>query len=385
MRFFHLADLHIGKKVNGYSMIDDQKIILENIVECIEKEKPEAVVLAGDIYDRRNPPIEAVSLFDRFVSKVILDLHVPIVAIGGNHDGGERLGFANAIQAEAGLHLIGNFLWPIPVVRLMDHEGPVDFYLMSYADLPILHTVVPETMSMDYADAMDWILSHTELDKNARNILVAHGVVIGEEGVETCDSERVLSIGGSESWSSDSLKAFDYVALGHLHQAQRSGSDAIRYAGSLMQYSFSEEKHEKVMLDVSIDGNGDVVVSTIPLKAPRKLVTVQGYLENLLRVPPEIEPHKNDYLRVILEDEGALIEPMQRLKSCYPNIMLLERVNLTHLQNEFFKLDAAQDNKNMSPMELFRSFYQLMMESQPDEEMCAIMREVFEQVQKEKI
>ena len=385
MRFFHLADLHIGKKVNGYSMIDDQKIILDHIIECIENEKPDAIILAGDIYDRRNPPIEAVSLFDEFVSRVILNLHVPILAIGGNHDGGERLGFANAIQAEAGLHLVGNFTWPIPVVRLMDEAGPVDFYLMSYADLPILHTIVPETVAMDYAEAMDWILSHTDIDRNARNVLIAHGVVIGEEGIETCDSERILSIGGSESWSSDSLKMFDYVALGHLHQAQRSGSDSIRYAGSLMQYSFSEENHVKVMLDVSIDANGKLKINSIPLKSPRKLVTVKGNLENLLKVPEEIEPNRNDYLRVILEDEGALIEPMQRLKSCYPNIMLLERANVPTMQNELFRLDITGEKKNMSPMELFVSFYQLMNESEPSQEMYSIMQEVFEQVQRESI
>ena len=205
MRFFHLADLHIGKKVNGYSMVDDQRVILKQVTRLIAQEKPNALILAGDIYDRRNPPIEAVSLFDEFVSEVVLDLKVPILAIGGNHDGGERLGFANAIQAKVGLHLVGNFTWPIPKVRFEDEKGPVDVYLMAYADLAVLHTVVPETEGLSYVQAMDWILNHTEVDEKARNVLVAHGVVTGDDELVTSDSERVLSIGGTEYWKSASL------------------------------------------------------------------------------------------------------------------------------------------------------------------------------------
>ena len=154
MKLFHLADLHIGKKVNGYSMIDDQRFVLDQVIARIRAEQPDALILAGDIYDRRNPPVEAVALFDAFVSQVVLELDVPVLAIGGNHDGGERLGFANAIQAKAGLHLAGAFSWPLPKVRLTDADGPVDVYLMAYADLAVLHRLVPETEDMDYAMAL---------------------------------------------------------------------------------------------------------------------------------------------------------------------------------------------------------------------------------------
>lgn len=383
MRFFHLADLHIGKKVNGYSMVDDQRVILEQVTTLIAQENPDALILAGDIYDRRNPPIEAVSLFDDFVSKVVLDLKVPILAIGGNHDGGERLGFANAIQAKVGLHLMGNFTWPIPKVRFEDEEGPVDVYLMAYADLAVLHAVVPETADLNYVQAMDWVLNHTEVDKAARNVLVAHGVVTGDEELVTSDSERVLSIGGTEYWKSASLSNFDYVALGHLHQQQRAGDERIRYAGSLMQYSFSEEMHQKVMLDVNLSKKEGLRYSSIPLVAPHKLVTIKGCLEDLLKVPAEIKPHQEDYVRVILEDQGSLIEPMQRLKSCYPNIMLLERQANIVIHSDVRTTTAKKSS--LSPLALFEVFFEQVTEQSPDEAMCTVMKEIFEEVQKEEV
>lgn len=384
MKFFHLADLHIGKKVNGYSMIDDQRVLLNQIVAHLAADKPDALILAGDIYDRRNPPVEAVALFDDFVSRVVLEQQVPILAIGGNHDGGERLGFANAIQAKAGLHLVGSFTWPLPKVRLYDADGPVDVTLMAYADLAVLHALVPETAELDFPQAMDWVLRHTDLDPAARQVLVAHGVVTGDAPLETCDSERELSIGGTEYWQSASLAGFDYVALGHLHQAQRAGSERIRYAGSLMQYSFSEENQQKVMLSVTLDKDGALDVQPLPLVGPRRLVTVKGLLDELLSVPERVRVHQNDYLRVVLEDTGSLLEPMQRLKQCYPNIMLMERQALPEVVLDQPLPQAAEGTKR-SPLDMFAAFYEQVMEEAPGEELCAVMKSVFDEVQKEDV
>lgn len=382
MKLFHLADLHIGKKVNGYSMIDDQRFLLEQVIARIRAERPDALILAGDIYDRRNPPVEAVSLFDAFVSQVVLDLAVPVLAIGGNHDGGERLGFANAIQARAGLHLAGAFSWPLPKVRLEDADGPVDVYLMAYADLAVLHQLVPETADMDYAQAMDHILSQTPLDPAARHVLVAHGVVTGDAPLETCDSERTLSVGGTEFWQSASLSAFDYVALGHLHHAQRAGSDHIRYAGSLMQYSFSEEDQEKVMLEVTLSGNS-LQVAALPLQPLRRLVTLRGRLEDLLRLPAEVAPYRDDYLRIVLEDKGSLLEPMQRLKNCYPHVMLLERAALFQTRLDQALPQAQPGGSKRTPLEMFSAFYEQVTDTPPEDALCALMQEIFEEVQKE--
>ena len=324
-----------------------------------------------------------MALFDAFVSQVVLELDVPVLAIGGNHDGGERLGFANAIQAKAGLHLAGAFSWPLPKVRLTDADGPVDVYLMAYADLAVLHQLVPETEGMDYSQAMDHVLSRTALDPAARNVLVAHGVVTGDEALATCDSERTLSIGGTEFWQSASLAAFDYVALGHLHQAQRAGSDRIRYAGSLLQYSFSEENQQKVMLSVQLSADGALQIETLPLNPLRRLVTVRGMLENLLTVPPELSAHRDDYLRVVLEDAGSLLEPMQRLKSCYPYIMLLERASELSTLTDQALPQAQQIGKKRTPLEMFTAFYEQVTDAPADDELCALMQEIFEEVQKE--
>ncbi|MEE0434980.1 MAG: exonuclease SbcCD subunit D [Peptococcaceae bacterium] len=385
MKFYHLADLHIGKKVNGYSMIDDQRVLLDQVLTLMRQEKPDALILAGDIYDRRNPTIEAVTLFDQFISQVILTLDIPILAIGGNHDSGERLGFSNDIQAKAGLHLAGTFSWPLPQVRLYDDAGPLDIILMAYADLAVLHTLVPETASMTYAEAMDWILSHIPLDPQARHVLVAHGVVTGDAPLSTCDSERTLDIGGTEFWQSDSLAAFDYVALGHLHQAQTAGSSRIHYAGSLMQYSFSEEGQQKVLLDITIDAKGELSLEKIPLNAPHKLITIQGRLDDLLTVPTAVAAHRNDYLRIVLEDEGSLLEPMQRLKQCYPNIMLMERLNAYHSMptQQLPSVSQSFVPANHSPLAMFETFYEQMTKTPASEEMRTLMTDIFAEVQKE--
>lgn len=381
MRFFHLADLHIGKKVNGYSMIDDQRVLLNQVAEAIREQKPDALILAGDIYDRRNPPIEAITLFDAFASRVVLEEGVPILAIGGNHDGGERLGFSNAIQAKAGFHLVGNFEWPLPKVRLTTGDGDYDIYLMAYADLALIHTLVPDTQGLDYAEAMDYLMKQLTLDTSVKNILVAHGVVTGSEPLETCDSERMLSIGGTEFWQSEALSDFDYVALGHLHRAQKIASERIQYAGSLMQYSFSEENQQKIMLDVSLESDGVLSCQHIALHAQHHLMTIRGHLEELLGVPTIVAPHKEDYLRVVLEDEGALIEPMQRLKSVYPNIMLLERAARAQIKTQATPVQMVSSKR--SPLDLFDTFYLAVTEEEASEAMRQKMMDIFETLQKE--
>lgn len=385
MKFFHLSDLHIGKKVNGYSMIDDQRDALDQVISYIEASKPDALILAGDIYDRRNPPVEAVKLFDDFLSQVVLAFKVPVLAIGGNHDGGERLGFANAIQAKAGLHLAGAFSWPLPTVRLYDADGPIDVTLMAYADLAVLHALVPETVEMAYPEAMAWVLAHHVLDDSARNLLVAHGVVTGEAPLETCDSERELTIGGTEYWQSDVLQTYDYVALGHLHHAQRAGSDRIRYAGSLLAYSFSEEGQQKVMLSVSLDGTGQLQIEPLPLKPRRSMVTVCGMLDELLTVPEAVAPHRQDYLRIILEDTGSLLEPMQRLKQCYPNIMLMERDHAFETRLDGRLPNAREITARRTPLEMFKVFYEQVTDIEASPRQCELMQTVFDEVQKETV
>ena len=385
MKFFHMADLHIGKIVNGYSMIDDQKALLDQTVQYLIQEAPQALILAGDIYDRRNPSVEAITLFDDFISKVVLELHIPVLAIGGNHDGGERLAFASHLLANAGFYMAGHFKWPLPQVVLEDEYGMVEYHFMSYADLSVIHAMVPETKQLDYAESMDFLLQQLDLDMGHRHILIAHGMVIGNQPLETSDSERMLSIGGTECWKSSALSSFDYVALGHLHRQQKTGAEHIRYAGSLMQYSFSEEHHEKVILSVTMDAKGQCEIEKLPLQPIRHLKTIRGTLKELVALPPHIVPYQKDYLRVLLEDKTPQIEPMQQLKQCFPYIMEMDYVDKKQTKgSSLFATDEAKDvAESMNPMRLFDNFYTWATSDTPSESMQDIMEQLFNEVEEQ--
>lgn len=361
-----MADLHIGKFVNGYSMIDDQRFILEQVLDHIEKEAPDALILAGDIYDRRNPPVEAVTLFDEFLSKVILDCHIPVLAIGGNHDAGERLSFGNHILSKAGYHISGNFGFPIPKLVLEDEFGEVAFHLMAYADLSLIRSFFPEEDHLKYADMMAHIIEQIDCQSDQRHVLIAHGMVIGEDPLEESDSERALNIGGTEFWRSKGLEKFDYVALGHLHRQQKTGSDTIQYSGSMLPYSFSEERHQKVILCVTLEEKGHISIVPLPLYPRHNMVTVSGTLHDFLDKPDLMVKNRDDYLRIILEDKGALIEPMQRLKKIFPNIMMLERAQQI-FSTSFVESSFANVKNKMSELDLFDEFYKFVENMPPDD------------------
>lgn len=335
MRIFHMADLHIGKKLNQASLDADQAHMLGQVVQLIQTHQPDVLLLAGDIYDRRNPSIEAVELLDDFLSKVVLGCKVPVIAISGNHDSAERLGFASSILTKAGLHIAGRMELPVPHTTLYDQWGPVVFHQLSYGDLATIKYILNTEEHLDYQTAMQTVLGSINLDKGnrTRHVLVAHGVVAAvhdnddtvPDMPERCDSERELTIGGTEFWTSDLLAGFDYVALGHLHSCQKSGSERIRYAGSPMKYSFSEEHHTKGLLQIDLDGDGNITVEQLVLTPLYDMRTIRGELAELLQ--PEVVQSANhmDYIRAILTDYGELLEPMARLREQYPNVLLLER------------------------------------------------------------
>ncbi len=376
MRFFHLADLHIGKKVNQVSMLEDQSVVLHQVLEAIDEYQPHALVLAGDIYDRRNPGVEAVDLLDRFFSEVILNRQVPILAIGGNHDSGERLNFATGILARAGLHMAGALTADILKVRLKDEDGAVDFHLLPYADLPMIHHVRPDLTECDYAEAMAALIESITIDGSVRNVLVAHGVVAApNESLCYSDSERELSIGGTQYWSSEVLSSFDYVALGHLHRPQTAGANEIRYAGSLLKYSFSEEKHEKAIQMIDMDDSGGVEVTSLPLQPLRDMKTIRGTLAELLAAA-ESASYRYDYLRVQLEDCGEVLEPMVRLRAVYPNVMTLERLHPFAVGSESERSMKRPMGEKNTPLEQMMAFYETLTDEPPTEEVQEIMFEL---------
>ena len=357
MRFFHMADLHIGKKLNHVSLLEDQQYMLAQTVELIRQQKPDVLLLAGDVYDRRNPAVEAVQLLDDFLSQVVLECHVPVLAISGNHDSGERLGFAHSILSRAGLHIAGRLSLPIPQVTLQDQWGPVTFHLLSYGDLATLKYALQTEDALDYQQAMEQVLQTMNLDSSNchRHVLLAHGVVAGSDELQYCDSERELTIGGTEFWSSSLLTGFSYVALGHLHSCQRSGSNVVRYAGSPLKYSFSEEHHQKGILQVDLATDGTAEITQLPLVPLRDMRTIRGELTDLLQDEVVQSANADDFIRAILTDYGELLEPMARLREKYPNALTLEREH--QLQAEPMQQYKRIDLQRQTPEQLFADFY----------------------------
>ncbi len=360
MRMFHMADLHIGKKLNQVSLLEDQRHILEQTVARIKSGQPDVLLLAGDIYDRRNPSVEAVQLLDDFLSRVVLECHVPVIAIGGNHDSGERLDFVQGILSGAGLHIAGRCALPLARVTLRDAWGPVVFHLFPYGDLPTLRYILQSTEPLEYPRAAEAVLRTLEADlaDGGRHVLLSHGMIAGagstEADLERSDSEHALTVGGTNFWTSPLLQQFSYVALGHLHGCQQSGAPHIRYAGSPLKYSFSEEHQQKGLLQVDLDGDGRVRVETLPLTPLREMRTIRGELRALLEedTAPERE---RDFIRAVLTDYGELLEPMARLREKYPNTLTLER---EHQQlTEPLQTYRQADLRSRTPEELFAGFY----------------------------
>ena len=379
MRMFHMADLHIGKKLNQVSLLEDQQYMLDQTIALINQQRPDVLLLAGDIYDRRNPSVEAVQLLDAFLSRVVLECRVPVLAISGNHDSGERLGFAHHILSRAGLHIAGRLHLPVPNVTLQDAWGPVTFHLLSYGDLATLRYELQTEEALDYQQAMEQVLQTINLEDGQRHVLLAHGVVAGSEELEYSDSERELTIGGTEFWSSSLLSGFCYVALGHLHSCQRSGTDCIRYAGSPLKYSFSEERHQKGILQVDLAAVGSVEVTQLPLTPLRDMRTIRGNLTDLLQEDVVQSANSQDFIRAILTDYGELLEPMARLREKYPNALTLEREHqlLAEAMQQYKRIDL----QNQTPGQLFADFYSQVTGGTMTDAEIAVLEETVQTVQ----
>lgn len=384
MLIYHLADLHIGKKLNNVSLIEEQRAVLGQVLDSIRQEKPAVLILAGDVYDRRNPPLEAVDLLDEFLSQVVLAEKVPVLAIGGNHDSGERLDFAGNILAKAGLHLAGRFRLPVPEVVLTDEWGEVHFHLLPYADLATLRYELQDDTLADYQMAMAKVLENIESHwaEGERHVLIAHGVVLGDEPPKRTESERELTIGGTDSWSSALLARYNYVALGHLHHSQRAGAEHIRYAGSLLKYSFSEEGQAKSMTAIALDGDGHCTIRQIPLVAPHDLRTITGTLAELVE-QAAYDNKRQDYLRAELTDRGELLEPMAALRAVYPNILELRRVYGIQIVAEGEQL-GGRIFTEAAPEELFAQFYRQMTGEEWLAEEQEILSQILRQLLKER-
>jgi DNA repair protein SbcD/Mre11 len=381
-----MGDWHIGKLVNGFYMTEDQEFIIEKIYEAIKKEKPDVVVIAGDLYDRSVPPVHAVELLNKTMKKIVKDLNTKVIALAGNHDSNERVEFASSLLCDSGLYIVGNLKRKIDKIVLEDEYGKVNFYPIPYADVPVVRDLFEDENIKTHDLAMQKIISEilNDFNEDERNIAVAHGYVTqmkedNFEALEESDSEKPLSIGGTEYINSKHFEKFNYTALGHLHGPQKVGSDKIRYSGSLMKYSFSEVNQKKGITIVDIDENGDVDIEIYNLKPRRDFRVKTGTLEEIIKGFDNSSENYEDYIKVILKDKGELLDPMAKLRSIYPNVMELtreERVSRNSSRN------VATNIKEKSKITLFKNFYEDIMDECCSEEEINVIEKIIEASEK---
>ena len=354
MRFIHTSDWHLGRLFHGKHLTEDQAYVLEQFVALVAEVKPAVIIIAGDIYDRAVPPIEAVELLDNVISKILLEQKVPIIMIAGNHDSSERLGFASKLLSQNGLHVYGNLTKDVEPVILTDEHGPVYFLPFTYAEPALVRAVHQNETLTSHELCMDFLVQKS-LDKvpaKARRVAIAHGFIAGSSESE---SERPLSVGGSSNISSNIFKKFHYTALGHLHNSQTAGDKNICYSGSLLKYSFDEYKQEKGINIVDLDATGDSKITKVSLQPQYDVKKIQGKFIEILKDDLKFPP-STDYMAVVLEDDKPILDIHGQLEKKYPNLLQIERINL---QNVADITDQA-DYRNKSEQELFEAFFEQM-------------------------
>jgi len=383
LKILHTGDWHLGKIVNQVYMTEDQEHILKRLVKIIEEEKPDVLVIAGDIYDRSVPPVEAVELLDRTLNHILLKEKIPVLAIAGNHDSSERIDFGSRLMETKGLYIEGTLKNDIRKVTLRDGWGNVNFYLMPYGDPAEIRNIYKDESIRSHDDAFRAIINKIKegMNREERNVLICHGYIRGAAELETSESERPLTMGGTEYVEAGIFGDFEYTALGHLHSPQKVTDQSIRYAGSLLKYSFSEVKQRKSATLITLDKKGsDIKVELKPLKPLRDMRIIKGELKELIEAG--LEEGSKDYIRAVLTDEGELMDPMNKLRQVYPNVLELVREGAQRTTGDACT-SAGEGYRQKSKLELFRSFYENISGIELSEDKEEIIARVIGQVEKE--
>lgn len=375
MKFLHLSDLHIGKRVNEFSQLDDQQYILTEILRIIDEQKPNAVVIAGDIYDKSVPTAEAVSLFDWFLSSLSKRC-LSVFIISGNHDSAERLSFANEIMDSSGIYISPTFKGEIKTVTLTDKIGEVCFHLLPFVKPANVRKYYPETEILSYDDAVKTVVENMNIDVSKRNVLVTHQFVTGAVRSESEEA----SVGGSDNIDYKNFDKFDYVALGHIHRPQSVGREEVRYCGTPLKYSFSEANHNKSVTVVTMGEKGDVKIETIGLSSKRDMVEIKGDYNTIVSKDFYSALNTDDYYHITLTDEEDVIDAVAKLRVIYPNIMKLDYDNQRTRTNAEITLDDRVEEK--TPLELFAEFYEMQNNQPLSDEQAQFLQELIEKGEK---
>lgn len=376
MRFMHLSDLHIGKRVNDFSMIEDQKYIFKEILKLIQEQNIEGIFIAGDVYDKAVPSAEAVDLFDDFLTE-LSEQNLPVFIISGNHDSPERLDFGNRIMGKHQIYIAGEYNGQVTHIILEDTFGPINIYMMPF----LKPAYVNRKLSLEtntYDECVREALKVTLVNTQERNILLAHQfVTVGGNNPETSDSES-KSLGGIDNVDVSAFDDFDYVALGHIHRPQKMGRDTIRYCGSPLKYSFSECNHHKSVTILDFKDKENLTIELVELKPQRDMIKIRCTLEELTKGKTFEQAPRDSYVQITLTDEDEIIDAIGKVREIYPNIMLLDFDNQRTKENLNRNLLTGDDIKEKTPEELFADFYFY----QNNEPMKEIQRSVLNEVLK---
>lgn len=369
MKFIHLSDLHLGKKVNEFSMIEDQEYILKKILNVIDNESPDGVLIAGDVYDKSMPSAEAVQLFDDFLYR-LSKRNLQVFVISGNHDSPERIAFGARLMNGSGVHLSPVYEGKVTEVTMQDEYGAVQVYMLPFVKPSHVRRFYPEKEIGSYTDAVEAALSEAPKCREERNILITHQFVTGASRSES----EEISVGGSDNVDAAVFDGFDYVALGHIHGPQNVGKETVRYCGTPLKYSFSEAKHEKSVTVVEMKEKGNISVRTIPLIPRHDLREISGLYMELTAKSYYENMAKDDYLHITLTDEEDIPDAIGKLRVIYPNLMKLDYDNKRTRAS--VQLESVDSVKQKTPLELFAEFYEKQNNQPMNEEQQEFIRKL---------
>lgn len=373
MKFIHLSDLHLGKRVNEVSMIGQQEYILSQILQIIDAEQSDAVLISGDVYDKSVPSAEAVTLFDDFLFR-LAEKKQQVFIISGNHDSAERLSFGSRLMEQTGIHLAPVYGGSVVPITLQDSYGDIHFWLLPFIKPIHVRRFYPEAGIESYTDACRVAVEQMQIDPSGRNVLLTHQFVTGSS---TCDSEEI-SVGGSDNVDAEVFADFDYVALGHIHGPQNIGSERIRYCGTPLKYSFSEAGHKKSVTVVELKEKGSFLLHTVPLTPMQDLREIRGTYEEVTAKSFYENTTVEDYLHITLTDEEDVPEAVARLRVIYPNLMKLSYDNKRTRSNSI--IDGALDVQKKSPLQLFGELYEQQNNQPMSDIQQAFMKDLIEHI-----
>lgn len=370
MKLIHLSDLHLGKRVHEVSMLEDQSDILQKIMDVIDAERPDAVLIAGDVYDKSVPSVEAVSLFDDFLVH-LAKRELTVIVISGNHDSAERLSFGGRLMSESGIHISPVYHGAAKEVTLKDEHGSVHIYMLPFVKPAHVRSCFPDETIESYTDALRVAVDRMNIDRNDRNVLVTHQFVTGAGRTES----EEISVGGSDNVDASVFDGFDYVALGHLHAPQNCGDERIRYCGTPLKYSFSEADDQKSVSVVMLAEKGTLTVRTVPLVPKREMKELRGTYEELTKKSCyEHTSYQEDYLHITLTDEEDIPDALGRLRTIYHHLMKLDYDNRRTRNGA--QITGTMEAEQKTPLALFEEFY----EKQNDQPMSAEQRTWLDQL-----